>query len=409
MAGRSVTLRVICRPLARHGPPVTHLDDTLLLNLYGSIEQEGRWLAVLDLLRERLGVHSAVAQVLSSARPCLQQVWTARDSLSLEHAKMHDSWANSGANPRFHRRPPRRSDSGIGSDFRSLDLSDREHASMREGLARCGVGPGFWVGFGLTETSHFSLVFHRAPGDDRDVDAGEEAMLQSLLPHLRQAVRLWLDTAETARRVRALEQAVRATDLAMVACDRAMRVAWHNPMAEALLAGNPHLTMRGGVLTAPAMPDNAALRALVADAATGQADVLALGTSGDDPLHVRAVAGANQAGIGASIGAGLSGSARDEVLLLIAAPERRTQAAPADLARLFRLTGAEAQLAAALAAGTTLSDYAARRGITVGTARIQLKQLFGKTGTGRQADLVRLVLHSLSSQGHRVAISPQPN
>jgi DNA-binding CsgD family transcriptional regulator len=396
---------------------MTHLDDTLLLNLYGSIEQEGRWLAVLDLLRERLGVQSAVAQVLSSARPCLQQVWTARDSLSLQHAKEHDSWANSGANPRFHRRPPRRSDSGIGSDFRSLDLSDREHASMREGLARCGVGPGFWVGFGLTETSHFSLVFHRAPGDDRDVDAGEEAVLQSLLPHLRQAVRLWLDTAETARRVRALEQAVRATDLAMVACDRAMRVAWHNPMAESLLAGNPHLTMRGGMLAAPAVPDNAALRALVADAASGQADVLALGSSGDDPLHVRAVAGANQAGIGASIGAGigasigagLAGSARDEVLLLIAAPERRTQAAPADLARLFRLTGAEAQLAAALAAGTTLSDYAARRGITVGTARIQLKQLFGKTGTGRQADLVRLVLHSLSTQGERAAISSQPN
>jgi hypothetical protein len=40
------------------------------------------------------------------------------------------------------------------------------------------------------------------------------------------------------------------------------------------------------------------------------------------------VAGANQAGIGAA--------ARDEVLLLIAAPERRAQVAPADLARLFR-------------------------------------------------------------------------
>lgn len=392
---------------------MTHLDDTLLLNLYGSIEQEGRWLAVLDQLRERLGVQSAVAQVLSSARPCLQQLWTARDSLSLQQAKVHDSWANSGANPRFHRRPPRRSDSAIGSDFRSLDLSDHEHADMREGLARCGVGPGFWVGFALTETSHFSLVFHRAPGDDRDVDAGEEAVLQSLLPHLRQAVRLWLDTAETARRIRALEQAVRATDLAMVACDRAMRVAWHNPMAEALLAGNPHLTMRGGVLAAPAIADNAALRALVADAAMGQADVLALGSSGDDPLHVRAVAGANQGGISADLGtvtgSGLAGPARDEVLLLIAAPERCTQVAPADLARLFRLTGAESQLAAALASGATLSDYAARRGITIGTARIQLKQLFGKTGTGRQADLVRLVLHSLSTEGHRVAVSQHTN
>jgi DNA-binding CsgD family transcriptional regulator len=113
------------------------------------------------------------------------------------------------------------------------------------------------------------------------------------------------------------------------------------------------------------------------------------------------VAGANQAGIGAA--------ARDEVLLLIAAPERRAQVAPADLARLFRLTGAEAQLAAALAAGDTLSDYAARRGITTGTARIQLKQLFGKTGTGRQADLVRLVLHSLSAPAANAPFFPHTN
>ncbi|GHD01513.1 helix-turn-helix transcriptional regulator [Novosphingobium pokkalii] len=380
---------------------MTLSDSSLLLHLYGAVEHEARWQTVLDTLRDRLGVQSVVAQVLSSARPCLQQIWTARDSISLQQAKIHDSWANSGANPRFRRRAPRRSDSGIGSDFQSLDQSEGEHRAMREGLARCGLGPAFWVGFGLSEDSHFSLVFHRKPGDDRDIDAAEAEQLQELLPHLDQTVRLWRQSSQMAGRVCALEQAIRATDLAMVGCDRALRVAWSNPLADALLAGNPHLTVRGGTLAATGSQPSAALRALVAEAAGGQADVLALGTPGDDPLHLRAVAGANQAGIGAA--------ARDEVLLMIAAPERRAQVAPADLARLFRLTGAEAQLAAALAAGDTLSDYAARRGITTGTARIQLKQLFGKTGTGRQADLVRLVLHSLSAPAANAPFFPHTN
>jgi hypothetical protein len=85
-----------------------------------------------------------------------------------------------------------------------------------------------------------------------------------------------------AGRVCALEQAIRATDLAMVGCDRALRVAWSNPLADALLAGNPHLTVRGGTLVASAAKP-ARRCALVAEAAGGQADVLALGT----PVTIR--------------------------------------------------------------------------------------------------------------------------
>lgn len=369
-----------------------HIDDTLLLQLYGSIEHEARWLGVLDTLRERLGVESAVAQVLSSARPCLQQVWTARDSVSLRHAKIHDSWANSSANPRFRRpSPPRRSDVAIGSDFRSLDHSAAEQAQMRDGLAGCGLGPAFWIGFGLGEYSHFSLVFHRKVGDDRDIAPAEADLLRHLQPHLEQAVRLWLHTSESAARIKALETAIQATDLAMIACDRGLRIAWSNPLANELLATSPHLADKNGALVAGSVAETAALRGLVAQANVGEPALLALGMAGDDPLHLRAVAGANQAGIGTA--------ASDEVLLILSAPERRSRLAPSCLRQLYRLTGAEALLAAALADGETLAGYAARRGITEGTVRIQLKQLFGKTGTSRQADLVRLLLQSPVRRG----------
>jgi len=62
--------------------------------------------------------------------------------------------------------------------------------------------------------------------------------------------------------------------------------------------------------------------------------------------------------------------------------------------RLFNLTDAEAQLAVALCAGLTLDNVAMDRGTSLHTVRSQLKSLFNKTGTKRQADLIVLLLSS---------------
>lgn len=61
--------------------------------------------------------------------------------------------------------------------------------------------------------------------------------------------------------------------------------------------------------------------------------------------------------------------------------------------RLRGLTGAEMALALAVARGSTLAGYARGRGVSLHTVRAQLKIVFQKTGTHRQAELVSLVLH----------------
>ena len=61
----------------------------------------------------------------------------------------------------------------------------------------------------------------------------------------------------------------------------------------------------------------------------------------------------------------------------------------------FGLTPAEARLALRLVAGETLRSAAAKLGITYETARTQLKNIFNKTGTSRQAELVVVVLTTL--------------
>ena len=61
----------------------------------------------------------------------------------------------------------------------------------------------------------------------------------------------------------------------------------------------------------------------------------------------------------------------------------------------FRLTLAEARLALHLVAGETLRSAALKLGISYETARSSLKNIFRKTETCRQAELVLVVLTAL--------------
>ncbi len=69
---------------------------------------------------------------------------------------------------------------------------------------------------------------------------------------------------------------------------------------------------------------------------------------------------------------------------------------PADvqgaLMKTYGLTAAEARLAAALDGTASLKEAAERYGITIDTARSQLRAVFRKTGVSRQAELTRLLL-----------------
>lgn len=60
------------------------------------------------------------------------------------------------------------------------------------------------------------------------------------------------------------------------------------------------------------------------------------------------------------------------------------------IAALFDLTPAETRVYTAIADGRTLGETAKKLGISLATAKTHLLRLFAKTGTRRQAELVRL-------------------
>ncbi len=84
-------------------------------------------------------------------------------------------------------------------------------------------------------------------------------------------------------------------------------------------------------------------------------------------------------------------SGGDTILVFTPAKPSALVPAPSLLSGLFDLTPAEAKLAVSLSAGLTLKAAAEQSGIKFATARSYLEQIFRKTGTGQQSQLVALM------------------
>lgn len=83
---------------------------------------------------------------------------------------------------------------------------------------------------------------------------------------------------------------------------------------------------------------------------------------------------------------------RRAVMLVISDPELEAGLRKERLRVLFGLTPAEAAFAMEIVKGDGRRAAAERRGIACSTARTHLSSIFDKTGTRRQAELVRLLL-----------------
>ena len=165
----------------------------------------------------------------------------------------------------------------------------------------------------------------------------------------------------------------------IVFCDVAARVHWLNGSAARLLAAGP-LGLVGARLAADGEADTQTLMHSLAEAAAAAdntARYLRLG-QGNRTLHVAVQVGASSSSIA----------------LTLTFPSRAAEISTDALLQLFGLTPTEACLLAALATGSSLEQYAQRRGVSVGTARVQVKSCLKKTGAQRQSDLVRLVWSS---------------
>ena len=83
---------------------------------------------------------------------------------------------------------------------------------------------------------------------------------------------------------------------------------------------------------------------------------------------------------------------RAAAAIFLVEPDARSERPPERLRRIYGLTQTEAEVASRLVQGMRLADVSKALGVSIHTVRGYLKQLFAKTNTHRQAELVRVIV-----------------
>lgn len=253
-------------------------------------------------------------------------------------------------------------------------------------------GQFYVVGAVLPVDRDIGVIGFQNPRDAGPFSRLHAAGLDRLLPHLQRAllIRARLQRAEV--RGAASEAVLDSLNhgILLVSLDGAAVHA--NEVACRILENGDGLSLgRTGLLLGGRPAETNALRTLIAGCArlTGGGALSLRRPSGLRPLEVIV------APLARTVLSRLP--ARAGAIVFLRDPEALLQPVPEVLGAFYRLTPAEARLAADLLEHLTLEEIAARRRLSRETLRTQLRELFRKTGTNRQSELVGFLAAGLAA------------
>jgi DNA-binding CsgD family transcriptional regulator len=283
-------------------------------------------------------------------------------------------------NPWSQRMAPLRSGSVVDTDELIGRAEFAASPLYRDFLQRWGIGRALAVMLDRRGAQRLALVLPGPP--ERDLTALKRG-LRILAPHIQRAVRISHRIATAELRVNAAENAA----------DRAVSAILCLRPDLSILTANRHVAsyvergvirITGGVLS---FVDAASQRQLLRLAHSAPPMGAAFATIDQFGGTVAAVA----ARIPTQTARALGGKVEGTGLIVSLGGSAEPPTIEIDrVAAWFGLTAAEARLATAVAAGSTLSGYAAARNVSVNAARFLLKGVFRKTEVGSQAQLVAL-------------------
>lgn len=234
------------------------------------------------------------------------------------------------------------------------------------------------------DNSAMYVGVHR-PRADGPFSRRECETLQTFSPHLRRVARITRRLGEYERALGATRAALDGLPFGIWIVDRQLRYQWANaPAEEAVRTGALGVAVSGGRL---------ALRDAALHSRLGTAlDAL---NNGHGPVHTVALGTGGAALV--LIDQERRSASTDPVdtggiLVFLVDPARPTPLDNERLAKLYGLTPAEARLLAEFMRGFDLQESAARLGISIHTARAQMKASMQKVGVNRQSELMRKLL-----------------
>lgn len=273
----------------------------------------------------------------------------------------------------------------VGSVFHSDELIEREAFRKSPFFTDYLHGYGFEVGLiALLDrhgSDHLCLCF---PGPGGDASGLADAV-RLLMPHFQRSVRISRRLAEADLATATARGALDAAPSAILMCEADLRLTYANAAGEALVRDG-YIGVREGRLALPSAGETQRLQRLSDPATPQRCAAFALEADGASSVAAMAIRiEADTELVHAEFGAA--------GVMIVAGRNHRTTFAHVDrLKDWFGFTPAEARLAAALAEGASLEDFATTRGVSLHASRFLLKGVFAKTGTHRQPQLVSRLL-----------------
>jgi DNA-binding CsgD family transcriptional regulator len=360
----------------------------LVSDIYEAALDATRWPAVLNSVGDAVGGPIVVYGLYDPAS-ALAQIYAPR--VDPEHVRRFDDWiGRAPAMPCIGNYAP-------GQVFSGSDVVIAEDFVRTDFYHEC------WLPAGLSTTP---LVTNLLSGDaasghvathmpaNASFSDDQRRLFAALAQHLVHA-------ASLQRRVHHLDLAGRSAlsrldglNQGFALVDASARPLLVNRTAQALLETEDGLRLEAGVLSASAADEGRALQGLIAMCAdrrsVTQGGRIALWRK-PDRLPLDVLISPVQPSVTEHMM--LWSSARAAAaIVLISDPEADIRARADELRERFGLTPAEATLALEIAKGDGRKATADRLGITVGTVRCHLSNIFDKTGVRHQAELVRLLL-----------------
>lgn len=217
-----------------------------------------------------------------------------------------------------------------------------------------------------------------------------------LYPHLERALTIGFRLGSLGAMQQCTAELLDHNPAAILLLDAHKRLVYANRSAEALRCNGDGMRLSADGVTLLRRQDNDKLQRLMACA------ISSIASSGDTPGGVMRAPRPSGKRPYVILVAPVSkrypvlSTLRPAVCVIISDPESRKPMPVHRLQSAFGLTEAEARLAALLATGEELRSAAEKLGITYGTARTRLAQIFQKTETRRQGELIKLLLMTVA-------------
>ncbi len=240
-----------------------------------------------------------------------------------------------------------------------------------------------------------TVVSVSRPYSEGAFDTAEARLFAAVIPHLQRAVQL-------RRRLAALDgpptssaEMLNRLPHAVLLADAGAGVIFANQAAARMLGAGDGLSLGRDGLTAETTEDTRRLRQTIADCAAPASELggaggrLRLLRRDQGPLTVLVIPHRTRVT--------WIDVLRPTAILFVTDAEQAAVVRSERLGQDFGLTPAEAVFAVEIAKGDGLQAAASRLGVSLTTVRTHLAHVFDKTGTRRQAELVRLILQGQPS------------